>query len=132
MLIELWERLRGYNKWVQAEARVDSAAAIRRTLGKRYQESPTSRASGRLLVWKDQLGKKQVGVFVTLDTSPFYQLLDGETITIRYNPARPNHYYCRAHLLSWLVHLAKISLVGFVSMGFFVWLILRIIEKRGL
>jgi len=42
MLIEIWERLRGYDKWIPAKTRVYSAADIRRKLGERYQLSPES------------------------------------------------------------------------------------------
>jgi len=75
MLIEIWERLRGYDKWIETQAAVDSATAIRKMLGERFQESPESRSSGRLLYWKDQYSRIQCGAFVTHDISPFINCL---------------------------------------------------------
>ncbi|MGA3371900.1 MAG: hypothetical protein ABSC48_09085 [Terracidiphilus sp.] len=131
MLIEIWERLRGYDKWVPVEARVWSASQLRKKLGKRYQVSPSSQFSGELLVWRDLSGETRFGSFVTHETSPLYQLLEGETIHICYNPSKPDHYYCRPHFLSWLGLITKASLVGLVCLGFIVWRIWRIITGRG-
>jgi hypothetical protein len=131
MLIEILERLRGYDKWIETEARVDYAAKIRKALGKRFQESPDSRVSGQLLVWKDQYNRTQWGTFITLDTSPLYQLLDGETITIRYNPARPGRYYCRSHFLSWAAFIAKTILAVAVAVGLIVWRVWTILKGRA-
>jgi hypothetical protein len=132
MLIEIWERLRGYDKWIPAEARVYSASEIRKKLGKRYQISPSSQFSGELLVWRDQRGEPQFGPFVTHETSPLYQLLEGEAIAIRYNPAKPNCYYCRPHFLAWLALITKAVLIGTICLGFIVWRIWTIFKYRGL
>jgi hypothetical protein len=131
MLIELWERLRGYDKWIETEARVESAAKIRNALGKRYQESPDSRVSGQLLVWKDQYNRTQWGAFITHDTSPLYQLLEGETITIRYAPKRPGRYYCRPHSLSWAALIAKGILALAVAGALIFWQLWTALKGRA-
>jgi hypothetical protein len=131
MLIELWERLRGYDKWIPAEAYVYPATEIRKKLGKRYQISPESQFSGELLVWLDDYEQAHVGTFVTHETSPLYQLLEGESIPILYNPAKPDRYYCRPHFLSWLARLTKAILAVVVFGGFLGWRIWMIIERRG-
>lgn len=132
MLIEVWERLRGYDKWIPVDAKVFSAAEIRKKLGKRYQVSPSSQFSGELLVWRDLADETHFGPFVTHETSPLYQLLDGETIRIRYNPEAPDRYYCRPHFLSWLALIAKAILIGAVCLGFIIWRIWTIFKNRGL
>jgi hypothetical protein len=131
MLIEIWERLCGYDKWIETQAKVDSASEIRKMLGKRFQESPESRSSGRLLFWKDQYNRTQCGAFVTHDISPLYQLLDGETITIRYDPAKPDRYYCRANWLSWAAFNAKAILALAVGGGFIFWRIWVMLKGRA-
>jgi hypothetical protein len=131
MFIEIWERLRGYDKWIETQATVESAAEIRRALGKRYQESPESRVSGRLLIWKDQYCRTQCGGFVAHDISPLYQLLDGETISIRYNPTHPDRYYCRANWLSWAAFILKTILVVAAAGGFIIWRIWTILKGRA-
>jgi len=131
MLIEIWERLRGYDKWVQTEARIDSAEAIRKALGKRFRNAGTGRVSADLLVWKDQRGKTHYGALVRHDTSPLYQLLENETIAIRYNPKRPDRYYCRALWLSWAAFIAKTTLITAAAVGFIVWRVWMIVARRG-
>jgi hypothetical protein len=46
-----------------------------------------------------------------------YQLLGGETVSIRYNPTEPNRYYCRALWLSWAGVLTKavLALAGGIA-----------------
>jgi hypothetical protein len=92
MLIEIWERMRGYDKWISVEARVYSASEIRKKLGKRYQISPENRFSSELLFWRDLDGEAHFGPFVNHETSSLYQLLEDESIEIRYNPAKPDSY----------------------------------------
>ena len=132
MLIEIWERLRGYDKWVSVEAKVFSAAQIREKLVDGYQVSPTSRFSGELLLWKDMEGEPHFGPFVTQETSPLYQLLEGESIAIYYNPAKPDRYYCRPHFISWVALITKAILALILGGGFIVWRIWTIIKHRGL
>ena len=132
MLIEIWERLRGYHKWIPIEAYVWSASDIRKKLGNRHQVPPDSQFSGELLVWFDDYELPHVGTFVTHETSPLYQLLEGESVEIRYNPLKPDRYYCRPHFLSWAAILTKAVLGIAVFGGFLAWRIWMILKHRGL
>jgi hypothetical protein len=87
--------------------------------------------SGDLLVWLDDYEQAHVGTFVTHETSPLYQLLEGESIEIRYNPAKPDGYDCRPHFLSWLGMITKAVLAGVVGGGFIVWRVWMIFKHRG-
>ena len=132
MLIEIWERLRGYDKWVPAEAYVCSVTEIRKKLGKRYQIPADIQFSGQLLLWFDDYELPSFGTFVTHETSPLYQLLEGESIVILYNPAKPDQYYCRPHFLSWGATITKAVLGVAIFGGFLVWRIWMILKHRGL
>jgi hypothetical protein len=131
MLIKIWEHLRGYDSWTPAEAKVYSGTEIRKKFGKRYEVSPESRFSGDMLVWSDDCGHAHIGTFITHETSPLYQLLEGESIGIRYNPENPDRSYCRPHFLSWLALLTKNVLGGAACLGFIAWRIWRTFKHRG-
>jgi hypothetical protein len=130
MFIELWERLRGYDKWVEAQAVIVSGETLRRKFGlpARRRES---QFSSDLLMWKDQRGERRYGAFVNQDTSPLFQLLEGETVTIRYDPSNPSRFYNRSHFLSWLVLIVKAATAILLGGGFIVWRIWMIFKTRG-
>ena len=106
MLIEIWERLRGYDKWIQTEARVGSSnrEAVK-TYGTSGNQAGSTSESEDVLVWTDKMGQPQSAEFYVPDDSPLYQLIGGETVTIRYNPAKPEEFYYR-ELLRTKVHTA--------------------------
>ena len=128
MLIEIWERLRGYDKWIQTEAKIESSNLEEIKHYDRYgNQMESSWASDDEVVWTDKMGQKQSAEFKVPEDSPIYQLLDGETVTIRYNPARPEEFYYR-ELLRTRVHTAfKLTLFyGFLIGVFVLFIILRI------
>ena len=95
MLTGIWERLRGYDKWVAAEATIESS---------KMKETPHMDRSGNLtytydsrdvLLWTDKHGEGQRAYFEVPDDSPLYQLVGGEKLNIRYNPDDPEQYYFR-------------------------------------
>jgi hypothetical protein len=90
MLIEIWERLRGYDKWIQAEATIKSSQ-----LARSASEGPPMLEwqSTCVLLWKDSSGQEHTSVFEVRDNSPLFQLYDGQTVVIRYNPANANEFY---------------------------------------
>ncbi len=111
MLIEIWERLRGYDKWIQTEARIESSQ-IKRTTG-----FPASWVSKNKLVWSDRSGEAQRANLTVPDSSPLYKFIEGEAMTIRYNPAEPDRFYL-PELLRTRVHTALLrTLNGLYYLG---------------
>jgi hypothetical protein len=117
MLIELWERLRGYDKWVQTEAKVESSDLEKTPVVDRYGKVVSySYSSGDTLTWTDAAGEKQYADFTVPDDSPLYQLIGGETLTIRYDPAQPDRFYLR-ELLRTRIHTAvKTTLISLLCL----------------
>lgn len=89
MLIEIWERLRGYDKWIETEAKVESSKV------KKTATYGNSWASEDELAWTDRSGKTQRARFNVPDGSPLFQLIGGETVMIQYDPTEPDRYYFR-------------------------------------
>jgi len=122
MLIELWERLRGYNKWIETEAKVESSK-VRETLD--AESGGILYSCEDVLVWADQQGENQRAYFAVRDVSPLYQLIGGEAISIRYNPAEPDQYYLRellqARVRRTVIQVAiAIGFVGFCILAIWV------------
>jgi hypothetical protein len=100
MLIEIWERLRGYDKWAEADAKIESSDVEQTPYTNRDGSVSYTWASGDQIAWIDSRGEKQCADFTVDDESPLYQLVGGETVKIRYNPAKPEQYYFRDLLRS--------------------------------
>jgi hypothetical protein len=133
MLIEIWERVRGYDKWIQADARIESSNLEETEHYDRYgKQIESSWKSDDEIVWTDQMGQEQRADFDVPEESPIYQLVDGETVTIRYNPAKPEEFYYR-ELLRTRVHTAfKLTLIYACVIGFSLLIvILRIARGRS-
>jgi hypothetical protein len=110
MLIELWERLRGYDKWVETDATVEFSDLLNR--GNRLGlggVTPQLASRGRI-AWRDSNGRKRTAEFGVDDESPLYQLVGGEAVSIRYNPAKPEQYYFRDLLRSRIRRLLQLPL----------------------
>jgi hypothetical protein len=95
MLIELWERLRGYHKWPQAEATVEFVKQEHTYHDSAGKELHYSYTTGDRLVWVDSGGEKRSAPFTPpgKGKDPKFQFAEGETATIRYNPANPEQYF---------------------------------------
>jgi hypothetical protein len=131
MLIEIWEKLRGYDKWIAADARVVSYETLRKVLGKRVQSIRQGHFACDLLLWEDQRGEYHFGPFVNHEGSRLFQLLDNETVTIRYDPSTPDRYYNREYFLGRLAILLK-GIAGLtVFVGFLTWIIWMIVTRRA-
>ncbi len=92
MLIELWERLRGYDKWIETKAKVRSSTEQKTEQyyrGRKYE----IRSSDDGLAWTDTQGVEHSANFDVPEDSPLYQLIGGESVTIRYDPQDPNRFY---------------------------------------
>jgi len=133
MLIEIWERLRGYNKWIQTEATIESSNLEETPIADRYGRIiDYSYASGDILTWTDHQGEKQYADFSVPDDSPIYQLVDGDTVTIRYNPAKPEEFYYRELLRTRVHTVVKTTIVTLLFLVIFGGLIfLRITSHTG-
>jgi hypothetical protein len=117
MLIELWERLRGYDKWIQAKARIRSSKVEKTPHHDRSGREFDTWSSDNALVWTDQSGQTQSAEFAVPDDSPLYQLIGGETVTIRYNPSDPDQYYFPDLLRSRVGSGLRATLVTIVFWG---------------
>jgi len=97
--------LRGYDKWIQTEARIESSNLEKVEAYDLNGNQTTISESDDKLVWTDKMGQTQSADFCVPDDSPLYQFIGGETVTIRYNPANPEEFYYR-ELLRTNVHTA--------------------------
>ena len=106
MLIEIWERLRGCDKWTQTEATIKSSDLEEVEVGSfRYNRFSHSEKvdewqSTSVLAWTDASGKSHTAEYAVSEDSPLFQLCDGQTVPIRYNPANPEQFYLRGVLAS--------------------------------
>jgi endonuclease YncB( thermonuclease family) len=125
MLIKLWEHLRVYDKWPEATARFETADLQKTTHTDRAGNVSHTWASLDTLVWTDRLGTSHSANFKVPDDSSIYQMIDGDTVTIRYNPSRPDRFYYRELLKTRITTCVKYSIVVlfFLALiGLRVWL----------
>jgi Protein of unknown function (DUF3592) len=115
MLIEIWERLRGYDKWIETQATAESSSVEKTPIKSRYGETVGYEyASGDVITWIDRQGEKQYADFTVPDDSPLYQMVGGETVTIRYDPASPDRFYYRDLLRTKVHTTVRITLITLV------------------
>jgi hypothetical protein len=97
MLTEIWERLRGYGKWVQTEATIKSSDL--KNVEVRFQhylgedETVDEWRSYCVAEWKDQRGNSHSAQYEVSEDSRLFQLYDGQTVTIHYDPENPDQHY---------------------------------------
>jgi hypothetical protein len=101
MLIEIWERLRGYDKWPIAEATIESSKLDE--VAQEYSRVTGNPLSTRWqgdeeLVWRDQSGTTRRESIAVGENSPLFQLYEGKPLTVRYNPSVPPEFYVREQL----------------------------------
>ena len=113
MLIELWEKLRGYDKWVETTATVESSEeSTYQVKGGEVSESSD------VLMWTDGQQTRHRTSFTVDEDSPLYQLVDGSTIQIRYNPADPEENYIRELLQTRVRAAGKLFTGAVILIGF--------------
>ena len=129
MLIEMWERWRGYDKWVRTEAKIESSEIHETDIKNQYgQTMVKDYDAGDLITWLDARGEKHQSKFSVGEVSPLYQLVDGQTFTIRYDPEHPEHFYhpdllrYRAKAAAWAT-LVLLGIIAFVA--WFIWMSIR-------
>jgi len=125
MLIERRERWRGYDSWIQTEARIESSDVTENDIKNQYgQTIVKDYSAGDRITWVDAEGQKHESKFSVDEESPLYQYVDGETLTIRYDPNRPNRFYQRDLMRSqikiaiWSTVIALGSIAGIAA---FLW-----------
>ena len=95
MLIEIWEWLRGYHKWTPAQAQIEFLKEEHLYHDKDGKDLHYSHITGDRLAWTDAQGEKHYAMLEQLGDPAKYQFAEGETATIRYNPANPEQFYFR-------------------------------------
>lgn len=125
MLVQLWERLRGYNQWILTDAEIESSQMEDRISTYRGRTFHSYDSDDKV-VWTDRQGNRQFGFLNVPDDSPLYQFVGGEKIAIRYNPDKPEEFYfperLRADIRHKLLQIATIGLlIGVVSAAAFVF-----------
>lgn len=116
MLIQIWERLCGYDNWTPATATVLSSSLAGVGVGGSVEAMPKK---GEVVVgwksccriaWADHDGAQHTATFEAYEESPLYQLCDGDTVDIRFNPDHPDEFYLPGLLQSRLVSAWKFGL----------------------
>lgn len=122
MLIEIWERLRGYCKWVQVEATIESSNMEETPHFDQSGHVSYSYASSDNLVWTDRQGQRRSAYISIPDDSPLYQFIGGETVSIRYDPAKPDQFYFRDLMRTRLHTLFQRTIASLIFIGIFLLL----------
>jgi len=118
MLIELWERIRGYNRWVPVEATISSSEMEDHVVEGRGGPSHLY-VSADKLSWVDAQGNRHTGECIVPSDSSLYQLIGGEKVPIRYDPSNPDDFYFPALLKARLYN----NSVGVLTVALFLGLI---------
>ena len=124
MFLELWERLRGYDQWVETQAAVERSDVSVTSYTGRSGEVIDTYDAGDVITWTDSSGEKQYATFEIEQDSPLFQLIGGESVTIRYDPAHPDRFYYRDLLRSRVRSACKAILTILVIAGLvggFIW-----------
>lgn len=128
MLIELWESLRGYNKWIPTSATVQSSALSADAFGtssgdRSKSERVVAWQSTCRIVWQDQQHNQHSGTFEAFEESPLYQLCDGDKVSIRFNPDKPAQFYLPGLLQSKLARTWKLAVFAVLALVVLIGLI---------
>ena len=116
MLTKIWERIRGYDKWVEATATIKSSQLEQQVVGNDKLGRPFYGWRGdEELVWTDKSGGQQCEPLSVTEGSPVFQCVEGNAVTIRYNPADFGDFYVREQLQYQVSRIAKILLWAFAS-----------------
>lgn len=132
MLIGVWERLRGYDKWTSTVANVQSSTLTPISFGDDSKGAGGSKnvigwQSVCAISWEDQHQTRHTASFEVFEESPLYQLRDGDTVKIRFNPDEPAQFYLPGLLQSQFMRswkmgvwaaLATLVLIAFLMAWF--------------
>jgi hypothetical protein len=97
MLIGTWERIRGYDRWTETRATIKSStvAKVEAVWSRLYCKTDPIETwwSTCLIEWTDETGRSHSASYAIPEGSPLFQLYDGNTVVIRYDPSRPGQYH---------------------------------------
>jgi hypothetical protein len=123
MMMELWERLRGYDKWIEVDAKISSSEVQKTSHMDRAGNVYYTYGSGDEITWMDSSGQEHSADFNVSDDSPLYQLVGGEKVTIRYNPSNPDEYHYPELLRARFVAAGRKMLVALGALILFAYVI---------
>jgi hypothetical protein len=99
MLIEWWEKLRGYGKWPETTATVVSSVPTPAGVldGDKPAKNPSATQWNSVvrIVWKDSASQSHSEQFEVGEESPLYQLCEQDMLIIRVKPGEPDEIYVR-------------------------------------
>jgi hypothetical protein len=120
MLIKFWERLRGSDRWIETTANFTTANLEKTTHVDKSGNVSSTWGSLDTIAWTDRFGTEHSADFRVPDSSPIYQMIDGDKATIRYDPTNPERYYYRDLFKSRVVNAMKKMLWTLAIITFFI------------
>lgn len=119
MLIQVWEHLRGYRNWTPTNATVISSTLSGIEFGENVAKHPVAWQSVCKIVWQDQDRVPHKAEFKVFEESPLYQLCDGDSVDIRFNPTKPDQFYLPGPIQSrlwkaWKVNIFAVLIILFL------------------
>jgi hypothetical protein len=115
MILEIWERLRGFDKWPQVEATIQSSAvekATRLRKGSRVDEWKTVYE----IAWTDPAGLLQRKQMALPGMSRDLNLIDGVGISVRYKPTDYSKFFIREELRRRILKEALLGLPFLIAL----------------
>jgi hypothetical protein len=111
MFIELWERIRGYDKWSKSEATIRSSTLAKIEVGHNRNGTPIMAwQNSCVLVWSDPAGASQLDEFSVFESSPLFQLYEDQKVTILCDPANSGNYFFPELLRTRAIRAIKMTL----------------------
>jgi len=124
MLIEVWEKFRGYDKWVNATAMIERSDVEKTPYNNRDGSVSYFYGAGDTIAWVAD-GTKHYADFNVEEGSPLFQLVGGESVAIRYNPKNPDEFYYRDLLKSRVNRFCRGVFVALVFIAILIIVLLR-------
>jgi len=124
MLIEVWEKFRGYDKWVNATAMIERSDLEKTPYNNRDGSVSYFYGAGDTIAWVAD-GTKHYADFNVEEGSPLFQLVGGESVAIRYNPKNPDEFYYRDLLKSRVNRFCRGVFIALVFIAILIIVLLR-------
>jgi len=124
MLIEVWEKFRGYDKWVNATAMIERSDVEKTPYNNRDGSVSYFYGAGDTIA-RVADGTKHYADFNVEEGSPLFQLVGGESVAIRYNPKNPDEFYYRDLLKSRVNRFCRGVFIALVFIAILIIVLLR-------